>query len=233
VKRGRLAPAERLATAGGALFAACFAAGLVFADVIASPAFYEVWPEGLDSFAQVEDYVAANRSELRALSFFHALAAIALLAFAAALASLSGGPQPSSHLLLARATLAGSGVAATMLLLSATAFWTLTEPTLAGDASLARALLLLAYLTGGPVFVAPLALTIAAASLLGRREQTLPASITRPGLATAAIALLPLATLLGSARSRSLELTVPAVLLAVIWIFATSSTLTLRGESRR
>jgi hypothetical protein len=227
------ASAERLALAGGALFAACFAAGLVLADVVASPPFYEVWPEGLDSFAQVEAYIAANRSELRALSFFHALAAIALLAFAAALASLAHDRQPVARGPLARAALAGGVVAATMLLLSASAFWTLTEPTLAGDASLARALLLLAYLTGGPVFVAPLALTIAAASLLGSRNQTLPAWITRPGLATAAIALLPLATLLGSARSRSLELTVPAMLLAATWIFATSSMLTLRRKRPR
>jgi hypothetical protein len=233
VNESRPAPAERLATAGGALFAACFAAGLLYADVLASPAFYEVWPEGLDSFPQVEAYLSANRGELRALSFFHALAAIALLPFAAALASLSRDRQPVAHGLLARAALAGSGVAATMLLLSASAFWTLTEPTLAGDASLARTLLLLAYLTGGPVFAAPLALTIAATSLLGTRDETLPAWITRPGLATAAIALLPLATLLGSARARSLELTVPAMLLAVTWIFATSSTLTLRREYRR
>jgi hypothetical protein len=227
------APAERLATAGGALFALCFAAGIVSADLIATPAFYEVWPEGLDSFAQVQAYVAANRGELRALSFFHALAAIALLAFGAALASLSRDRQPVDRRLLAPAALAGSVVAATMLLLSASAFWTVTETTLAGEASLARTLLLLAYLTGGPVFVAPLTLTIAAASLLGRREQTLPAWITRPGLATAAIALLPLTTLLGSARARSLELTVPAMLLAVTWIFATSATLTLRRERPR
>jgi hypothetical protein len=226
-------PAERLASAAGALFTASFAVGLVFADLIASPAFYEVWPEGLDAFTQVEAYVAANRGELRALSFFHALAAIALLAFAAALPSLARDRQPVAHGLLAHAALAGSVVAATMLLLSAAAFWTLTEPTLAGDPSLARTLLLLAYLTGGPVFVAPFALTIAAASLLGSREQTLPPWITRPGLATAAITILPLATLLGSARSRSLELTVPAMLLAVTWIFATSSTLTLCRQRPR
>jgi hypothetical protein len=226
----RLPRTERAATIAGALFVACFTAGIVFADLVASPAFYEVWPEGLDSFAQLDVYVAENRDELRALSFFHALAAIALLVFGTAIDSLSRDRHRLGHEPPTPAGLAGSVVAATMLLLSATAFWTVTEPTLAGDNSLARALLLLAYVTGGPAFVAPLALPIAATSLLARREQTLPAWITLPGLATAAIALLPLATLLGPARARTLELTVPAMLLALTWVVATSSTLALRRE---
>jgi hypothetical protein len=223
---------EPVAAAGGALFAACFATGIFFADVIASPAFYEVWPEGLDSFARVETYVAANRGELRALAFLHSLAAIALLVFAAAIASLSRDRRAPVTELLARAALAGGIVAASILLLSAIAFSIIAEPSLAGEASVARALLLVAYLAGGPAFVAPLALTIAAISLLGRREKALPRWISLPGLATAAIALLPLATLLGSAEGRSLELSVPAMLLALSWILATSSTLALRRERR-
>jgi hypothetical protein len=223
---------ERAATAAGALFAACFAAGIVFADLIASRAFYDLWPEGLASFARIEAYILANRAQLRALSFFHGLVALALLVFGAALGTLSRGHDVPSHRLLVRTALAGSIVAATMLLLSATAFWTITEPALADDASLARALLLLAYVAGGPALVAPLAVTIAAASLLGRAEQMLPPWIAVAGLATAAIALLSLATLLGSAQARSLEFTVPAMLLALTWICATSLMLAVPRERR-
>ena len=214
-------PPNRMSAATGLLFVSLFAAGLVFADVAASPPFYEVFPEG--SSQEIHAYLGENRLAVRALSLSHFLAAIALVAFSASVRHIVTRREEGPGFLPALA-FGGGLVAATALLLSALLFWAVAEPETAGDPTLSRALLVLAYLAGGPAFVAPLAVLVVAMSLLARPTRGLPAWATQTGLAAGAIAIVSTATLVGPARisalDGSLQTTVPAMLVVLAWLVA-------------
>src|SRR5438128_536334 len=122
---------RRLWAASGVLTVVLFASGLLFGDVLGTSNF-----PALDASASdVRAYFLENASEVRALSFFHVLSAIALVAFAAyiyaCLRRESGAPAA-----LAALGLAGGAMAAGFLLLSALCYRTLAEPTVARDAPL-------------------------------------------------------------------------------------------------
>jgi hypothetical protein len=137
---------ELVGASTGLAFVALFGAGLISADLLASPAFFEVDA----SSGQIDAFFVDNRPEAVGLSVCHALAATALLAFGGYVSGVlrrsdgqSGG--------LAAVALAGASVAAAFLLLSALLFWTLTRPQVAqADPGTAEALLVLSYLAGGP-----------------------------------------------------------------------------------
>ena len=69
---------ETVWAASGAFAVALFACGLLFGDLIATTNF----PALNATRSQLRDYFLRNVSEVRALSFFHLLAAAALAAFA-------------------------------------------------------------------------------------------------------------------------------------------------------
>src|SRR6516165_9016022 len=70
---------QRLWAASGVLTVVLFACGLLFGDVLGTSNF-----PALDASAsRVRAYFLENASEVRALSFFHVLSAMALVVFAA------------------------------------------------------------------------------------------------------------------------------------------------------
>src|SRR6516165_2118753 len=70
---------QRLWAASGVLTVVLFACGLLFGDILGTSNF-----PALDASASdVRAYFLQNASEVRALSFFHVLSAIALVTFAA------------------------------------------------------------------------------------------------------------------------------------------------------
>jgi hypothetical protein len=74
---------------------------------------------------------------------------------------------------LAALALAGGAMAAGFLLLSALRYRTLAEPTVARDAPLAHALLVLSYLAGGPAIAVPLAPMVGVVAAATLREHIL------------------------------------------------------------
>ncbi len=137
---------------------ALFACGLIFGDLLGS----KNYPPLDASSEAVRRYFVDNVTEVRALSFFHTLAAFALLSFAAYLHTVLRREEDKRSGLPVLG-LAGGVAAAVFLLVSAIFYRVLSEPTVAQDAALAHALLVASYLTGGPAITVTLALLIGAA----------------------------------------------------------------------
>jgi hypothetical protein len=127
--------------ATGALAVVLFGCGLLFGDLLGTTHY-----PALDaSSLQLRQYFTRNVSEVRALSFFHLLAAVALAAFASYLYSTlrAGGVR------LAGLALTGGIIGATFLALSALSYRVLAERSVAGDPALTHGLLV--PLTGGAI----------------------------------------------------------------------------------
>src|SRR5918994_6138195 len=186
---------ERLWAGSGVVCVVLFGCGLFFADVVAPG-----YPALDDPPAEIERYFLDNEQEVRALGFFHVLAAVALLFFAAYVRALMRRVEPEGGGLPALA-LAGGVTAAAFLLLSALLFRTLAEPAVAGDDAAQHAVLVLSYLAGGPAITVPLAVLIGACSLMALRRGALPGWIGWFGAAGAAACLVSAAMLLGPAEN--------------------------------
>ena len=182
--------------------------------------------------SEISGYFAANGAEVRLLSFFHSLAAVSLLAFAAYVSGLEVSEERESRRLSTLA-LSGSIMAAVFLLLSTQLFWTLARPATAGEPALARSLADLSYLAGGVALLLPLSALIGGASLLARKAGALPAWLVRAGVVTAIISLAFAATL--AAESGALGpggIVAIAALPALSWIFAASIALIRASRAR-
>ena len=145
---------------------ALFACGLLFGDLLATTNF----PALNATPSQLREYFLRNVSEVRALSFFHLLAAAALAVFASYLYAR----LRSAGIRVAALALAGGIIAAGFLAMSALCYRVLAEHSVANDPALAHALVVLSYLAGGPAIGVPLALTTGAFAAAIRRERTLP-----------------------------------------------------------
>ena len=213
----------------GVAFVGLFVGGLVFADVLAGRPY-----PGIDEpVDQITGYFSASGPEVRGLSFFHSLAALALLAFASHLHGLLARYERGSGRL---STLAfgGGAMAATFLLLSALLFWALARPATAGEPELARALFDLSYLAGGLGLLLSLSAFVGASSLLALRTGVLPAWIARTGVVTAIVSLLAAATMLaGSGALGPGGVVVIAALPPFAWVFAASIALVRAGRALR
>ena len=216
---------QRLWAASGVLTVVLFACGLLFGDVLGTSNF-----PALDASAsRVRAYFLENASEVRALSFFHVLSAIALVVFAAYIYGYlrheSGAPTA-----LAALALAGGAMAAAFLLLSALCYRTLAEPTVARDAPLAHALVVLSYLAGGPAIAVPLVPMIAVVAAATLREQILARWTGWLGVVTALCGAACASTFLGPTNNRSATygiLLLGAVLMFA-WLVVTSISLIAR-----
>jgi hypothetical protein len=204
---------QRLWAASGTLTVLLFACGLLFGDLLGTTNY----PALNASASEVRAYFLQNASEVRALSFFHALSAIALVAFAACLHQYlrreSHGPPG-----LAALALAGGAIAASFLLASALCYRTLAEPTVARDAPLAHALLVLSYLAGGPAIALPLVPMIAVVAAATLRERILARWTGWLGVLTAAWGAACATTFLGPANNQSA--TYGILLLGAVLMFA-------------
>jgi len=217
--------AHRWWAASGALAVLLFAAGLLCGDVLASGSYPRLDAPTIAAQA----YFLHNGSEVRALAFFHALAALALLTFITYLQMwLRRLDQRSAR--LAPVTLAGGGTAAAFLLLSALVYRVLAEPAVARDPALTHGLLVFSYLAGGPGITIPLALPIAAGSLTAFRRELLPAWAGWLGSAAVIACVLSTAILLGPMSNSSFwyGVLLVAAVLSLVWIFGTSVLLTRR-----
>lgn len=133
---------DRIWAASGALSAALFVAGLIFANI--SPGF----PAPDASLERINAYFSDHRAAALGLSVSHSLSALALLAFAAYLHGVLRRAERAEER-LATLALGGGLLGAAFLLLSALLYWTLTRAEVAGDSGAAHAVLVLSYLAGG------------------------------------------------------------------------------------
>lgn len=208
-----------VAAACGLGFLALFGAGFIVFNVFVS----EPYPSVYDPGAEIERFVAENRSEVRVVGFFFSLAAALLLVFAAFLAALvrrSAGEMGA----LPELTLGGGVVAAAFLLLSALGLWVLGREATAAEPALVRALHDLVYLAGGPAHVVSFAAFLGPISVAARRSRVLPGWIAWLGGAAAALSLLSVTALLWEPAAYVLPL---ARLLTYAWIFAVGVALVL------
>jgi hypothetical protein len=217
--------AQRWWAASGALAVLLFAVGLLFGDVLGSSAYPRLDAPAVTAQA----YFLNNAGHVRALAFFHALSALALLTFITYLQMwLRRLDQRSAR--LAPVTLAGGGAAATFLLLSALVYRVLAEPTVARDPALTHALLVFSYLAGGPGVAIPLALPIMAGSLTSFRRELLPAWVGWLGSGAVIACVISTGILLGPMSNSSVlyGVLLVAAVLSLIWMFGTSLLLTRR-----
>jgi hypothetical protein len=199
--------------ASGALSAALFVAGLVFANT--PPGF----PAPDASLERINAYFSDHRAAALGLSVCHSLSALALLAFAPYLRGILGRAERGQER-LATLALSGGLFGAGFLLLSALLYWTLTRAEVAGDNGAAHAVLVLSYLAGGQAPALAFAALVGPASLLTLRTGVLPRWIGRLGLVAAALALASVVSLLWDlAFYLLLE---PAGALSFLWLFAIS-----------
>jgi hypothetical protein len=201
-----------------------FSAGLVFADLLASPGF----PAFDASVSRIAEFFDGNRSEALGLSVCHCFAALALLVFAAHLRSLlreSGGDDDAAAL-----AFAGGAIAASFLLLSALLYWVLTRSEVATEPGTAEAMLLLSYTAGGPAILIPAVPLLAVTSVVGVRAGFLPAWIARLGLAAALLSVL---SPIGLLWDDAFALLLVAAFLFFVWLFATSVVLVRRAYPAR
>ena len=218
---------QRLWAASGVLTVVLFACGLLFADVLGTTNY-----PALDASASdVRAYFLENASEARALSFFHVLSAVALVAFAAYIYGYLRRESRAPSAVAAFA-LAGGAIAAAFLLLSALCYRTLAEPTVARDAPLAHALLVLSYLTGGPAIAVPLVPMIGAVAAAALRERILARWTGWLGVVTAICGAACTSTLLGPTNNHSATygILLLGAVLTFAWLVVTSIDLVARIE---
>ena len=175
-----------------------FAGGLVFGDLLGS----DNYPALDASNDEIRRYFVDNETEVRALSFCHTLAAVALLAFAAYQATALRREERERSGLSALA-FAGGVAAAVFLLLSAVFYRVLSEPAVAQDAALAHALLVASYLAGGPAISVPLALLIGAAVPTALHGRLLPRWLGWLGITAVAVSVASALSMLGPTNNRS------------------------------
>jgi hypothetical protein len=102
--------------------------------------------------------------------------------------------------------------------LSALCYRTLAEPTVARDAPLAHALVVLSYLAGGPAIAVPLVPMVAIVAAAALREQILARWIGWLGVVTAVCGAACASTFLGPTNNRSAAYAV--LLLGAVLMFA-------------
>jgi hypothetical protein len=212
-----------IAAACGFGFLALFAIGFVVLNLVAS----DFYPSPFDDAAKIERYFAENRSEARTVAFFYAVAAVALLCFAAYLADLARRSEGEMGALPGLA-LGGGVVAAVFLMISALCLWLLGREATLENPALVRALHDLAYLAGGPAHVIAFAPFLGASSVAGLRSRVLPGWIAWLGIAAAATSLPTVGALLWEPAAYLLPI---ARLLTYAWIFAVSLALALGWSS--
>ena len=202
-----------------------FGCGLIFGDLLGTTNY----PALNASSFQLRRYFERNVTEVRALSFFHFLAAVALAVFAS---YLGARLRPASARAAALA-LAGGVIGAAFLALSALTYRVLAERSVAGDPALAHGLVVLSYLAGGPAIGAPLALTAAAFAATIRHQRTLPGWLSWLSMVAAFLGFATLTALLGPTNNSSA--TYGLLLLGAVALFAwlVASSVVLVGRTFR
>lgn len=218
---------QHLWAASGVLTVVLFASGLLFGDVFATNNF----PPLDATAARVRSYFLENASEVRALSFFHVLSAVALVTFASSVYACLRRRRAAPPALAALA-LAGGAIAASFLLLSALCYRTLAEPTVAADAPLAHSLVVLSYLAGGPAIAAPLVPMVGVVASAVLRDHILPRWIGWLSVIAAICGPASTSTFLGPSNNQSVSygILLLAAVLMFAWLAVTSIALMARTK---
>jgi hypothetical protein len=207
--------ASRFTALNGLLYVGLFMAGLVIPGL--SGNIKGAYPTPWSDPGQIHAFYLANQSFSVAASSLQAVAAIALLAFAAVLAARIGklafGDIPS------RMTLAGGIMAASFLMLGALGAWLTSRPEILADISSLRFAQDLAFLSGGVAHVLAYTLLIGVPSAVILGTGILPRWIGGLGVVVALISLLSVTSLANPALTLFLPL---ARFSSFIWIIAVS-----------
>jgi hypothetical protein len=126
-------------------------------------------------------------------------------------------------------------MAGTFLLLSALCYRTLAEPTVARDAPLAHALVVLSYLAGGPAIAVPLVATVGVVAAATLREHILARWTGWLGVVTAGCGAACTSTFLGPSNNHSATygILLLGALLMFAWLLLTSIDLVARTPGER
>jgi hypothetical protein len=194
----------------------------VFGDLVGTANYRALNASG----QRLRRYVLDNHFEVRALSFFHLLAAVSLLVFSACLYDRLRSRTPG----VATLALVGGSCAAVFLLLSAFCYRALAEPAVLQDPALAHVLVVLSYLAGGPGIAVPLSLPASAIAAVTQRERVLPPWIGWLSVLAAFFGAASATTMLGPPNnsSASYGILLLAALLMFAWLIATSAALVAR-----
>lgn len=175
----------------GILAVALSLAGLILAGALTSGAY----PTPASPTAELARFFAENRTAVRVLVVCQALAAVALLVFAASVAA-AVQRTPDGAGAPAGLTLSGGVLAAAFLLLSALFSWAVIRPETLRSPALVRAIFDLAFLTGGPAYVLWLAPFIGVSSAAALTTPIVPRWVAWLGVVVATASLLSVASLI-------------------------------------
>jgi hypothetical protein len=167
----------------------------------------------------VASYFAANRAQVRGMSFVFSLAALFLLVFVAYSAGMLADRAPEQRSPLPGLALGAGTLSAGFWLLNALLLWVLSRPTPAADPILVATAHELIYLTGGPAHVLFLGLFLGAVSIALWRSSVLPRWIAWTGAAAAVAATSSILALVWEPATLLLPV---GRGLGMLWILATS-----------
>jgi hypothetical protein len=166
----------------------------LFGAVASNVATTEVYPRPGDTAAEAQTYFADNQGVTELLSVTQVGSAACLVVFAGvaavAIRRRDGGPSRE-----AAWCLAGGGLAAALLLFSATVLWALSREPVVASTEGVGALHQLAFAAGGAAHVVPLGILVGAASIAALRSGLHARWLARFGLASATVSLLSAVTL--------------------------------------
>jgi hypothetical protein len=180
----------RVGVWSGLGFVVLFLVGAVLSNVATS----EVYPRPGDRVADVQAYFADNQGVTEVLALTQAGSAACLAVFAGVVAvairrrDVDGSRE-------AAWCLVGGGLAAALLLFSGVVVWALSRGPVVADAGSVGALHQLAFAAGGAGHVVPLGILVGAASIAGLRSGLHGRWLARFGVASAAVSLLSVVTL--------------------------------------
>ena len=211
---------QRLVWAASGLgFLAFSTLGLLFASVFASAFYPSPFGPPFGPQTEVIDYFAANRPQVRAMSFVFALAALSLLGFVAFSAGMLADQAPDRRSALPGLALGAGTLSAGFWLLTALLLWVLSQPEAVDAPGLLRAMHDLIYLSGGPAHVLTLGVFLGAVSTALWGQSVLPRWIAWTGAVAAILSALGVLSLLWEPATLLLPL---GRGLAMLWVLATS-----------
>jgi hypothetical protein len=180
----------RVGAWSGLGFVVLFLVGAVASNVATT----EVFPRPEDTAAEAQAYFADNQGITEVLSLTQAGSAACLAVFAGVVAVAIrrrdvGGSREAAWCLV------GGGLAAALLLFGATVLWALSRDPVVASAAAVGALHQLAFAAGGAGHVVPLGILVGAASIAALRSGLHARWLAGLGLASAAVSLLSVVTL--------------------------------------
>jgi hypothetical protein len=219
----RAASIERIVwAASGIGFLALTALGLAAANLLSTAPYPSPFGPPFGFATDVGSYFLTNRSQVQAVSFLYATAALCLLVFVGYAAGRLADVAPAQPSALPWLAVGSGMLGAGFWLITALLLWVLSQPETAADPPLVRAVHDFAYLTGGPAHVLTLGMFVGVVSLAAQRHQVLPRWIAVGGQVAGLLGMLSVFVFVADVASLLLPL---GRSLALLWILAICVTL--------